>query len=175
MHSPYSCVDFLFIIYIIHVLNTTNIPCLFCMEKKNPFWLVCFSFPHTVHSRSSPADTSTPPNQKSRVKKKVSKSSAYRRDAPGGEWRSLQGQGNDDIYILSFSIADIFSNSVSVIEHSEWFTIRDAGIILCERDSDTGVGHHLFSVAEHAALLQKRKSCSWLFPVNIHCCLSVSE
>ncbi|TMS14359.1 Roundabout-like protein 2 [Larimichthys crocea] len=36
-----------------------------------------------VHSRSSPADTSTPPNQKSRVKKKVSKSSAYRRDIQG--------------------------------------------------------------------------------------------
>lgn len=36
-----------------------------------------------VHSRSSPADTCTPPNQKSRVKKKVSKSSAYRRDIQG--------------------------------------------------------------------------------------------
>ncbi|XP_033499936.1 roundabout homolog 3 isoform X1 [Epinephelus lanceolatus] len=36
-----------------------------------------------VHSRSSPADTCTPPNQKSRVKKKVSKSSAYRRDVQG--------------------------------------------------------------------------------------------
>ncbi|XP_005740158.1 roundabout homolog 3 isoform X1 [Pundamilia nyererei] len=36
-----------------------------------------------VHSRSSPADTSTPPNQKSRVKKKVSKTSAYRRDIQG--------------------------------------------------------------------------------------------
>ncbi|XP_041809039.1 roundabout homolog 3 isoform X4 [Chelmon rostratus] len=36
-----------------------------------------------AHSRSSPADTCTPPNQKSRVKKKVSKSSAYRRDIQG--------------------------------------------------------------------------------------------
>ncbi|XP_071317063.1 roundabout homolog 3 isoform X2 [Trachinotus anak] len=36
-----------------------------------------------VHSRPSPADTCTPPNQKSRVKKKVSKSSAYRRDIQG--------------------------------------------------------------------------------------------
>ncbi|XP_031727452.1 roundabout homolog 3 [Anarrhichthys ocellatus] len=36
-----------------------------------------------VHGRSSPADTCTPPNQKSRVKKKVSKSSAYRRDVQG--------------------------------------------------------------------------------------------
>ncbi|XP_029704682.1 roundabout homolog 3 isoform X6 [Takifugu rubripes] len=36
-----------------------------------------------VHNRSSPADTGTPPNQKSRVKKKVSKSSAYRRDLQG--------------------------------------------------------------------------------------------
>ncbi|XP_070700111.1 roundabout homolog 3 [Pempheris klunzingeri] len=53
-----------------------------------------------VHSRSSPADTCTPPNQKSRVKKKVSKSSAYRRDAQGDlppppepppEERRLQG------------------------------------------------------------------------------------
>uniref|UniRef100_A0A8D2ZYK8 Roundabout, axon guidance receptor, homolog 3 (Drosophila) n=1 Tax=Scophthalmus maximus TaxID=52904 RepID=A0A8D2ZYK8_SCOMX len=39
-----------------------------------------------VHSRSSPADACTPPGQKSRVKKKVSKSSAYRRDIQGGEW-----------------------------------------------------------------------------------------
>uniref|UniRef100_A0A674MJK3 Roundabout, axon guidance receptor, homolog 3 (Drosophila) n=1 Tax=Takifugu rubripes TaxID=31033 RepID=A0A674MJK3_TAKRU len=38
-----------------------------------------------MHNRSSPADTGTPPNQKSRVKKKVSKSSAYRRDLQGGE------------------------------------------------------------------------------------------
>ncbi|XP_061596225.1 roundabout homolog 3 isoform X1 [Cololabis saira] len=36
-----------------------------------------------VHSRSSPAETCTPPNQKSRSKKKVSKSSAYRRDIQG--------------------------------------------------------------------------------------------
>ncbi|KAM4547026.1 roundabout homolog 3 isoform 2-T2 [Fundulus diaphanus] len=36
-----------------------------------------------VHSRSSPAETCTPPNQKSRVKKKVSKTSAYRRDIQG--------------------------------------------------------------------------------------------
>ncbi|XP_056300191.1 roundabout homolog 3 isoform X3 [Pseudoliparis swirei] len=36
-----------------------------------------------VHSRSPPADAGTPPNQKSRVKKKVSKTSAYRRDAQG--------------------------------------------------------------------------------------------
>ncbi|XP_077962606.1 roundabout homolog 3 isoform X3 [Gasterosteus aculeatus] len=36
-----------------------------------------------VHGRSSPADTCTPPNQKARVKKKVSKSSAYRRDVQG--------------------------------------------------------------------------------------------
>ncbi|XP_038565004.1 roundabout homolog 3 isoform X1 [Micropterus salmoides] len=36
-----------------------------------------------VQSRSSPAETCTPPNQKSRVKKKVSKSSAYRRDIQG--------------------------------------------------------------------------------------------
>ncbi|KAM7398628.1 hypothetical protein PAMA_006506 [Pampus argenteus] len=36
-----------------------------------------------VHSRPSPADACTPPNQKSRVKKKVSKSSAYRRDIQG--------------------------------------------------------------------------------------------
>ncbi|XP_041658063.1 roundabout homolog 3 isoform X1 [Cheilinus undulatus] len=35
-----------------------------------------------VHSRS-PADSCTPPNQKSRVKKKVSKTSAYRRDLQG--------------------------------------------------------------------------------------------
>ncbi|XP_032389425.1 roundabout homolog 3 isoform X4 [Etheostoma spectabile] len=35
------------------------------------------------HSRSSPADPCTPPNQKSRVKKKVSKGSAYRRDVQG--------------------------------------------------------------------------------------------
>uniref|UniRef100_A0A3Q3IRI8 Roundabout, axon guidance receptor, homolog 3 (Drosophila) n=1 Tax=Monopterus albus TaxID=43700 RepID=A0A3Q3IRI8_MONAL len=36
-----------------------------------------------VHSRSSPADACTPPSQKSRVKKKVSKSTAYRRDKQG--------------------------------------------------------------------------------------------
>ncbi|XP_037835047.1 roundabout homolog 3 isoform X2 [Kryptolebias marmoratus] len=36
-----------------------------------------------MHSRSSPAETCTPPNQKSRVKKKVSKSSAYRREIQG--------------------------------------------------------------------------------------------
>uniref|UniRef100_A0A7N6BKF0 Roundabout, axon guidance receptor, homolog 3 (Drosophila) n=1 Tax=Anabas testudineus TaxID=64144 RepID=A0A7N6BKF0_ANATE len=40
------------------------------------------------HTRSSPADACTPPNQKSRVKKKVSKSSGYRRDMQGGEWRA---------------------------------------------------------------------------------------
>lgn len=39
----------------------------------------------TVHSRSSPAETCTPPNQRSRVKKKASKTSAYRRDIQGGE------------------------------------------------------------------------------------------
>ncbi|XP_035864829.1 roundabout homolog 3 isoform X2 [Sander lucioperca] len=37
----------------------------------------------SVPSRSSPADPCTPPNQKSRVKKKVSKGSAYRRDVQG--------------------------------------------------------------------------------------------
>ncbi|XP_042287718.1 roundabout homolog 3 isoform X2 [Thunnus maccoyii] len=42
---------------------------------------VCATTP--VHSRPSPADACTPPNQKSRVKKKVSKSSAYRRDIQG--------------------------------------------------------------------------------------------
>ncbi|XP_047463148.1 roundabout homolog 3 isoform X2 [Mugil cephalus] len=36
-----------------------------------------------VHCRSSQADSCTPPNQKSRVKKKASKSSAYRRDIQG--------------------------------------------------------------------------------------------
>uniref|UniRef100_A0A3B3WIU3 Roundabout, axon guidance receptor, homolog 3 (Drosophila) n=1 Tax=Poecilia mexicana TaxID=48701 RepID=A0A3B3WIU3_9TELE len=36
-----------------------------------------------VHSRSSPAETCTPPNPKSRVKKKASKTSAYRRDIQG--------------------------------------------------------------------------------------------
>ncbi|XP_043996040.1 roundabout homolog 3 isoform X2 [Gambusia affinis] len=36
-----------------------------------------------VHSRSSPAETCTPPNQRSRVKKKASKTSAYRRDIQG--------------------------------------------------------------------------------------------
>ncbi|XP_047235085.1 roundabout homolog 3 isoform X3 [Girardinichthys multiradiatus] len=36
-----------------------------------------------VHSRSSPAETCAPPIQKSRVKKKVSKTSAYRRDIQG--------------------------------------------------------------------------------------------
>lgn len=50
--------------------------------------IVVFSL-STVHNRSSPADTSTPPNQKSRVKKKVSKSSAYRRDLQGGENNNL--------------------------------------------------------------------------------------
>uniref|UniRef100_A0A8C5GCL1 Roundabout, axon guidance receptor, homolog 3 (Drosophila) n=1 Tax=Gouania willdenowi TaxID=441366 RepID=A0A8C5GCL1_GOUWI len=38
-----------------------------------------------VHGRSSPADSCTPPHLKSRVKKKVSKSPAYRRDLQGGE------------------------------------------------------------------------------------------
>lgn len=42
----------------------------------------------TVHSRSSPAETCTPPNQRSRVKKKASKTSAYRRDIQGGEKHS---------------------------------------------------------------------------------------
>ncbi|XP_075876111.1 roundabout homolog 3 isoform X2 [Nelusetta ayraudi] len=36
-----------------------------------------------VHGRSSPADAGTPPNQKSRVKKKACKSSGYRRDLQG--------------------------------------------------------------------------------------------
>ncbi|XP_035999374.1 roundabout homolog 3 isoform X3 [Fundulus heteroclitus] len=36
-----------------------------------------------VHSRSSPAESCTPPSQKARVKKKVSKTSAYRRDIQG--------------------------------------------------------------------------------------------
>ncbi|XP_038153751.1 roundabout homolog 3 isoform X2 [Cyprinodon tularosa] len=36
-----------------------------------------------VHSHSSPAETCTPPNQKSRVKKKVTKTSAYRRELQG--------------------------------------------------------------------------------------------
>lgn len=55
-------------------------------ERKTPSDANVFPFSQTVHSRSSPADTCTPPNQKSRVKKKVSKSSAYRRDIQGGEW-----------------------------------------------------------------------------------------
>lgn len=37
----------------------------------------------SVHGRPSPADTNTPPSQKSRVKKKMSKSSAYRREMQG--------------------------------------------------------------------------------------------
>ncbi|XP_076017397.1 roundabout homolog 3 [Genypterus blacodes] len=41
------------------------------------------SSPTTAHGRPYPADTNTPPSQKSRAKKKVSKTSAYRRDIQG--------------------------------------------------------------------------------------------
>ncbi|KAK5859247.1 hypothetical protein PBY51_003328 [Eleginops maclovinus] len=76
-----------------------------------------------VHSRSSPANTCTPPNQKSRVKKKVSKNSAYRRDAqgdlppppeppPGGE--RLQGlQG-------SMEASNTVNVALSSLERSEY-------------------------------------------------------
>ncbi|KAJ4930340.1 hypothetical protein JOQ06_019344, partial [Pogonophryne albipinna] len=80
-----------------------------------------------VHSRSSPAETCTPPNQKSRVKKKVSKSSAYRRDAqgdlppppeppPGGE--RLQGlQG-------SMEASNAVNMALSSLERSEYSSQR---------------------------------------------------
>ncbi|KAK5888265.1 hypothetical protein CesoFtcFv8_016780 [Champsocephalus esox] len=80
-----------------------------------------------VHSRSSPAETCTPPNQKSRVKKKVSKSSAYRRDAqgdlppppeppPGGE--RLQGlQG-------SMEASNAVNVALSSLERSEYSSQR---------------------------------------------------
>lgn len=45
-------------------------------------------FSHAAHSRSSPAGTCTPPNQKSKVKKKMPKTSAYRRDIQGGKQTS---------------------------------------------------------------------------------------
>uniref|UniRef100_A0A8C4DUT2 Roundabout, axon guidance receptor, homolog 3 (Drosophila) n=1 Tax=Dicentrarchus labrax TaxID=13489 RepID=A0A8C4DUT2_DICLA len=56
-----------------------------CLHSQGP----ALNEDNVMHSRSSPADTCTPPNQKSRVKKKVSKSSAYRRDIQGGEWISV--------------------------------------------------------------------------------------
>ncbi|XP_034088617.1 roundabout homolog 3 [Gymnodraco acuticeps] len=80
-----------------------------------------------VHSCSSPAETCTPPNQKSRVKKKVSKSSAYRRDAqgdlppppeppPGGE--RLQGlQG-------SMEASNAVNVALSSLERSEYSSQR---------------------------------------------------
>ncbi|KAF3841521.1 hypothetical protein F7725_007383 [Dissostichus mawsoni] len=80
-----------------------------------------------VHSRSSPAEMCTPPNQKSRVKKKVSKSSAYRRDAqgdlppppeppPGGE--RLQGlQG-------SMEASNAVNMALSSLERSEYSSQR---------------------------------------------------
>uniref|UniRef100_A0A665TA75 Roundabout, axon guidance receptor, homolog 3 (Drosophila) n=1 Tax=Echeneis naucrates TaxID=173247 RepID=A0A665TA75_ECHNA len=40
----------------------------------------------TATTPGTVTDTCTPPNQKSRVKKKMSKSAAYRRDIQGGEW-----------------------------------------------------------------------------------------
>lgn len=73
-HPPYSCVD-LFLLPVCSVRGKNTL--------SNG---VVAPFPHTVHSRPSPADACTPPNQKSRVKKKASKSSAYRRDMQGGEW-----------------------------------------------------------------------------------------
>lgn len=76
-----------------------------------------------VHSRSSPAETSTPPNQKSRVKKKVSKSSAYRRDIQGDlppppepppEENRLQGpQGCTEV-------SNAVNGALSSLERSEY-------------------------------------------------------
>ncbi|XP_039633633.1 roundabout homolog 3 isoform X4 [Perca fluviatilis] len=76
-----------------------------------------------VHSRSSPADPCTPPNQKSRVKKKVSKGSAYRRDVQGdlppppepppGEDRLHGPQG----YVEASNVAN---SALSSLERSEY-------------------------------------------------------
>ncbi|XP_060912013.1 roundabout homolog 3 isoform X4 [Labrus mixtus] len=75
-----------------------------------------------VHSRS-PADSCTPPNQKSRVKKKVSKTSAYRRDIQGDlppppepppeedRLRGLQG---------SVEGSKVVNGAVSSLERSEY-------------------------------------------------------
>ncbi|XP_074468155.1 roundabout homolog 3 isoform X4 [Sebastes fasciatus] len=77
-----------------------------------------------VHSRSSPADTCTPPNQKSRLKKKVSKSSAYRRDVqadlppppepPPGDARLQGPQGGPT------EASNVLNGALSSLERSEY-------------------------------------------------------
>ncbi|CAK6968429.1 roundabout homolog 3 [Scomber scombrus] len=75
-----------------------------------------------VHSRPSPADACTPPNQKSRVKKKVSKSSAYRRDIQGDlppppepppEEKRLQGSQR------CMEASNVTNGALSSLERSE--------------------------------------------------------
>lgn len=78
-------------------------------------------FSHAVHSRSSPADTCTPPSQKSRVKKKASKNSAYRRDIQGGEWlTAIQSEwftsGREIIVTFLSFLNHIFTDSLCVIQ-----------------------------------------------------------
>lgn len=142
-----------------------------CSVKRNTSDCCVSSFPHTVHSRSSPAETCTPPNQKSRVKKKVSKSSAYRRDIQGGEWISVWIQGKNNVYISVFHHWHFLKFNSSVIEHTGNGSLLERGVILHECDNNTVVRCQMFSVA----LLQQRRSCPQLSSVTTHCSLSVGE
>lgn len=111
-----------------------------------------------MHSRSSPADTCTPPNQKSRVKKKVSKSSAYRRDMQGGEWvwvwiqiSSLQQNKDNSFYISVF-------HGWHFLEFSKCY---QKGCYFAWPWQWHCWGTVMFSEAGYAALLHRRKLCSY--------------
>ncbi|XP_013886716.1 roundabout homolog 3 [Austrofundulus limnaeus] len=81
----------------------------------------CGSTATPAHSRSSPAETRTPPNQKSKAKKKMSKTSAYRRDIQGDlppppepppeEDRLQEAQGPLDNSLLSLERSECSSSS----------------------------------------------------------------
>lgn len=110
-------------------------------------WLF-FTCPRLVHGGSSPADTCTPPNQKARVKKKVSKSSAYRRDVQGGEWvRILRKMGSKKRFHVSNSVQfSYWTYQKKRFEKKVLFVVDP-----------------MFSAAESTSLLQRRTNCLGFF------------
>ncbi|XP_008330699.1 roundabout homolog 3 isoform X5 [Cynoglossus semilaevis] len=72
-----------------------------------------------VHSRSSPADTCTPPSQKSRVKKKASKNSAYRRDIQGDLPPPPEPPPEEDRLLVPQGCTETSNSTMSSLERSE--------------------------------------------------------
>ncbi|XP_034034778.1 roundabout homolog 3 isoform X2 [Thalassophryne amazonica] len=116
-----------------------------------------------VHNRSSPADTCTPPNQKSRVKKKISKSAAYRRDIQGDlppppepppEEDRLQGS------LGSTEISSVPNGTSSSLERSEHVSCNHQRKGSAQRHADSEEMLMYGNKASYLSRSQMSSNCS---------------